>query len=245
MHPADLEASADLHAEPSRLRTAMAPTPSRASERFTRAAIASAALVPTVLGAIAAGAAEAPAADPQGPTPSELRPERREAHLVAPVQRVRVLPLTPEHKPLPAGTDFSFNPRFKAMIGSQRGLPITTGTAARATLYRVAPGDSLYAIARALLGNGNRWRELYAANRGKLRSPSVIRVGMTLTIPTPLDAPRPGARYQVAQGDSLYAIAARALNNPQRWREIAALNKAQLRGGTTIHPRQVLLIPQV
>jgi nucleoid-associated protein YgaU len=247
MHPAEHPDPHDITDELARLRGALAAllppaAPTRPDDRLAKSAVAGIALIPTVFGAIAAGATEAPR------PPAEARPEShtRDAHVVAPVQRYQVVPLTPEHKPIPGATpgpDFSFHPRFKAMLEADRGLTVTTGRGQPATLYRVAPGDSLYAIARTVLGQGGRWREIYAANRDKLASPSLIRVGMTLKLPT--TAPARGHTYHVAEGDSLYLIAAKRLNNPHRWREIAALNKARLKGTTTIHPRQVLLLPTV
>jgi nucleoid-associated protein YgaU len=243
MHPAAHPDPHDITVELARLRAALATRPPAPSDdRLAKSAIAGLTLIPTVFGAIAAGATEAPR--PSAEARQESSP--RDAHVVVPVQRFQVVPLTPEHKPIPGATpgpDFSFHPRFKAMLATDRGLTVASGRVAPKTLYRVAPGDSLYAIARTVFGQGNRWREIYAANRDKLASPSLIRVGMTLKLPT--TAPTQGPTYRVAEGDSLYVIAARRLNNPHRWREIAALNKAQLKGTTTIHPRQVLLLPTV
>jgi nucleoid-associated protein YgaU len=248
MHPADHPDPHDITEELARLRGAIAtllpPAPARAEDRLAKSAIAGVALIPTVFGAIAAGATEAPR--PAAPPLNESSAKTHDAHVVVPVQRFQVVPLTPEHKPIPGATpgpDFSFHPRFKAMLETDRGLHVSTGRGKPATLYRVAPGDSLYAIARTVLGQGNRWRELYAANRDKLASPSLIRVGMTLKLPH--TAPARGHTYHVAEGDSLYIIAAKRLKNGNRWREIAALNKARLKGTTTIHPRQVLLLPTV
>lgn len=249
MHPANHPDPHDITAELARLHgafTALLPpaAPAREGDRLAKSAIAGVALIPTVFGAISAGAAEAPR--PAAEALHEASPQTRDAHVVAPVQRYQVVPLTPEHKPIPGATpgpDFSFHPRFKAMLATDRGLKLTSGRDTRASLYRVAPGDSLYTIAQTVLGHGNRWREIYAANRDKLKAPSLIHAGMTLKLPNA--APARSNTYHVAEGDSLYVIAARRLKDANRWREIAWLNKAQLKGSTTIHPRQVLLLPTV
>ncbi|MBX2851312.1 MAG: LysM peptidoglycan-binding domain-containing protein [Phycisphaeraceae bacterium] len=55
--------------------------------------------------------------------------------------------------------------------------------AARNT-YTVKEGDSLYRIAQQLLGDGERYDEIYKANKDKLSSANDIRVGMTLKLPT-------------------------------------------------------------
>lgn len=49
--------------------------------------------------------------------------------------------------------------------------------------YRVQPGDSLWTIARDHYGAGNRWKEVYEANRSLLRSPDDLKAGQELQIP--------------------------------------------------------------
>lgn len=50
--------------------------------------------------------------------------------------------------------------------------------------YKVVKGDSLYKIAKAKLGNGNRWKEIYELNKDKIKNPNAIEVGMVLNLPT-------------------------------------------------------------
>lgn len=57
------------------------------------------------------------------------------------------------------------------------------GQAATET-YTVQPGDSLWRIAQHKLGDGNRYMEIFYANRDKMESPqSVIHPGDELNIP--------------------------------------------------------------
>ena len=49
--------------------------------------------------------------------------------------------------------------------------------------HLVAPGDSLWAIAVARYGNGNRWPEIFEANRATIADPDKLAIGMTLVIP--------------------------------------------------------------
>jgi LysM repeat protein len=97
-------------------------------------------------------------------------------------------------------------------------------TAARgprpAATWTVRPGDTLSAIAAAL-GVPGGWQALYAANRQAIGpDPDVIRPGAVLTVPG-----RQGpARYTVAPGDTLSAIAA-ALGVPGGWQALYAANR--------------------
>ncbi|MDX1524039.1 MAG: LysM peptidoglycan-binding domain-containing protein, partial [Anaerolineae bacterium] len=49
--------------------------------------------------------------------------------------------------------------------------------------YVVQPGDTLSKIAKRLYGDARLWGLIYEANRDKLASPSLIRIGMELLIP--------------------------------------------------------------
>lgn len=50
--------------------------------------------------------------------------------------------------------------------------------------YQVKPGDSFYAIARDVLGDANRWNEVFALNRDKVDgNPNRLRVGQVLVLP--------------------------------------------------------------
>lgn len=59
----------------------------------------------------------------------------------------------------------------------------TDNSALQIATYTVVSGDSLWKIAQRLLGNGNRYMEIYEANRDSLSSPGSIRVGQVLQIP--------------------------------------------------------------
>jgi hypothetical protein len=72
---------------------------------------------------------------------------------------------------------------------------------ARPRQYRVRPGDDLWEIAARFLGNGERWHEIFALNRGKpepggqrLTDPGFIEPGWTLRLPSRSAASPPSAR---------------------------------------------------
>lgn len=50
-------------------------------------------------------------------------------------------------------------------------------------IYEVKRGDSLSKIAEKVYGDGSRWREIYKANKDKIKDPRVIHKGQKLRIP--------------------------------------------------------------
>ena len=55
--------------------------------------------------------------------------------------------------------------------------------AARKHTYVVEHGDTLIDIARNVLKDGNRWREIYELNKSKIADPNVLKVGQELLLP--------------------------------------------------------------
>lgn len=166
-----------------------------------------------------------------------------------PMQTTRSQAIVPVAQPSALTSDnqnFSLNPRLRSIFSEQRKVAVTTKRRMSGTVYRVQAGDSLYSIARNVLGSGARWREIYHANQGQIGAGYLLRPGQRLLIKTspPLVATASSDKgYRVTSGDSLYTIAQKKLGNANRWREIVALNKALLKGKTTIFPNQWLLLP--
>lgn len=50
--------------------------------------------------------------------------------------------------------------------------------------YTVASGDSLSRIAKHMLGDASRWREIFEANRDQIENPDLIQPGQVLKLPT-------------------------------------------------------------
>ncbi len=50
-------------------------------------------------------------------------------------------------------------------------------------VYTVASGDTLWKISQNHFGKGNRYNEIFEANRDVLKNPDVIRVGQQLKLP--------------------------------------------------------------
>ncbi|MFJ7905098.1 LysM peptidoglycan-binding domain-containing protein [Streptomyces sp. NPDC096198] len=76
-------------------------------------------------------------------------------------------------------------------VKDSRALTFRAGTPLRVTVvypdphsYTVQPGDALWSIAARKLGNGERWPEIYEANRKVIGdNPDRIEAGQILRLP--------------------------------------------------------------
>ncbi|MCM4076376.1 LysM peptidoglycan-binding domain-containing protein [Paractinoplanes hotanensis] len=109
--------------------------------------------------------------------------------------------------------------------------------------HTVQEGDTLFGIAEAKLGDGDRWPQIYALNQALIRDPDRIFAGQVFVLP-PLrpvgDIPR---LHTVQRGDTLSGIARATLGDADRWPEIFALNRAILTHPDRIIAGQVLILP--
>jgi nucleoid-associated protein YgaU len=55
---------------------------------------------------------------------------------------------------------------------------------AKPRVYVVKEGDSLSKIAKEILGDASRWKEILEANKDQIKDPNLIRVGQELRIPS-------------------------------------------------------------
>jgi len=67
--------------------------------------------------------------------------------------------------------------------GVAPGGPAESKPPARMQTYVVEKDETLFAIAKKLLGNGGRWRELLELNKDKLSRPEDLKAGMELKVP--------------------------------------------------------------
>ncbi len=133
------------------------------------------------------------------------------------------------------------------------GRGIMTPPAPRDRTHRVARGETLSGIAKAVYGDPTQWMRIAEANPGI--NPNRLRPGTSLRIPArdTVASVRPAARevpavtprsttrdYTVQRGDSLARIARRQLGKESRWREIARLNGLP---NEVVVPGQILTLP--
>lgn len=78
--------------------------------------------------------------------------------------------------PAPAKPDFS-----NVSSGVESTAPVLNAPTVQT--YTVVGGDSLSKIAKKFYGNGNKWREIFEANRDRISNPDLIQVGQVLKIP--------------------------------------------------------------
>jgi nucleoid-associated protein YgaU len=72
-----------------------------------------------------------------------------------------------------------------ADFSNVEGGSSTTAPAFGAThTVTVKAGDNLSKIAKQELGDGNKWKAIYEANRDTIKDPDLIHPGQVLNIPT-------------------------------------------------------------
>ncbi|MEB3299179.1 MAG: LysM peptidoglycan-binding domain-containing protein [Candidatus Sericytochromatia bacterium] len=74
-------------------------------------------------------------------------------------------------------------PSTPAPSGPKAPVPVVSSPSTAARSVAVQKGDTLWGIATRELGDGRRWREIFEANRDKIRDPNLIFPGQTFVIP--------------------------------------------------------------
>lgn len=125
--------------------------------------------------------------------------------------------------------------------------------------YVVRRGDTLWAIAQRLLGNGERWRELRDKHNAALSAwpkrgiaipdnavpiedPDRLIPGQRLIVPLSPSTGTNAIDYHVAPGESLSRIAQRVYGDARLWRQIQRDNADRVSDPNRIRPGQVLVI---
>jgi nucleoid-associated protein YgaU len=93
--------------------------------------------------------------------------------------------------------------------------------------YNVRHGDTLMRIAFEKYGDLYKWKQIYEANRDKIKDPNVILPGTVLTLESASnDLPaHTGKRYMIKHGDTLARISNDVYGTPSKWKKIWEHNK--------------------
>ncbi len=110
------------------------------------------------------------------PTADELNPWRKRPQAAAPA------PAAPAE---PAGPDAWEEPTQYAEPEDLQPVPLPT---VESVEYTVQSGDTLEKISKKFYGTTKKWRRIYDANRGVLRTPDRVYPGQKLMIPTEEEA---------------------------------------------------------
>jgi nucleoid-associated protein YgaU len=134
-------------------------------------------------------------------------------------------------------------------------MPVTPPAAAASSEYTVKSGDTLEGIARAQLGDGQKWKSIVEMNPGL--DPKALKIGQKIKMPAggtasakEASAPASGAgnastnTYTVQKGDTLVAIARKFYGGDSDWKRILEANSSTLKGdAAALRPGMKLTIP--
>ncbi len=121
------------------------------------------------------------------------------------------------------GAPLADGPRSQASSPSAVPAPPAASLPVGATQHVVASHDDLWSLAVTYYGDGTRWRLIADANPGLVYGEGELQAGSRLVIPE--TAPPLTSIVVVKKGDTLWALAAQHLGDPQRWPEIFAANR--------------------
>ncbi|NLT73193.1 MAG: LysM peptidoglycan-binding domain-containing protein [Chloroflexi bacterium] len=83
-----------------------------------------------------------------------------------------------------AGAEETRSRLDEAVAAAREKASAAAKEAAGAGKYTVKAGDTLSTIARDILGDGARWKEIYELNKAAIgANPDVIKAGIELTLP--------------------------------------------------------------
>lgn len=74
-------------------------------------------------------------------------------------------------------------PDFSDVVSSSSSTAAAPAGGAVTRTYTVVGGDSLSKIAKKIYGDANRWKEIWEANKDKVKNPDLIQPGQELKIP--------------------------------------------------------------
>ncbi|GIK15486.1 MAG: hypothetical protein BroJett003_04500 [Planctomycetota bacterium] len=83
----------------------------------------------------------------------------------------------------PSGAKAPLGGSGEKTAAAQGGRPSLASAKGSARQHEVRNGETLYSIARTVLGDASRWKEIHEMNKDVLRDPAQVRAGMRLRLP--------------------------------------------------------------
>jgi nucleoid-associated protein YgaU len=153
---------------------------------------------------------------------------------------------TPDREPAPTP-----HPGPAMHVESRPTAPMSRTTReSYPTTVVVAKGDTLWSIAEAHLGSGERWREIAELNEGRVMSAGsrfhdsgTVLPGWELLLPAPAKDEDEDEVVTVRRGDSLWQIAEDEYGDGAEWPRIYAANRDVVDDPDEIFPGQSLHVP--
>lgn len=96
---------------------------------------------------------------------------------------ILVVPAKPAPEPVVESDAATNSAQAQSQASTTRNPP----TSGSGRTYTVKSGDTLWAIAEEMYGNGAKYKIIFAANTDQLENPDKIRPGQVLVIPDPDD----------------------------------------------------------
>lgn len=148
--------------------------------------------------------------------PAEVLPPKIVSKKIVKPKEVEVKPFLLSKGPLAKGS----KKKRKGLLGF-RGK-VNRSLKGETIYYKVRLGDTLMKIAFEKYGNYLRWREIYKANRNKMKHYTKMRIGTVLTINNVeyVYIRKLGRPYLIRKNDTLKSIAKSVYGTPSRWRDV-------------------------
>ncbi len=166
-----------------------------------------------------------------------------------------VTPVTPTGSGV-AGSSTTGTSSGGAVVPPVKVVAAPAAPAASTTQYTIKSGDTLEGIARAQMGDGQKWQLIATANPGL--DPKALKIGQKINIPastTTVSKDKTAApagsstaaapnTYTVQKGDTLMELSRKFYGNDAEWRRILEANATTLKGDPkAIAPGMKLVIP--
>lgn len=103
--------------------------------------------------------------------------------------------------------------------------------------YTVQPGDTLMKIAFETYGDLYKWKDLYEANKDRIKNPNYIPPGTVLSFEkpsSPVMIERNGEKYLIKRGDTLGSISGDVYGTRSKWKRLWENNRKLIKNPNMI-----------